>query len=77
VGLYSLTLDLVVAEPGKPPTESIGACEQKLVLDGHYLEQTYTGDMMGAPFTGINIFGYNNHTKMYESIWLDSFSTAI
>lgn len=64
-------------EPGKPPIESIGTCEQKLVLDGHYLQQVYTGDMMGTPFTGINILGYNNHTKKYESIWLDSFSTAI
>jgi hypothetical protein len=33
--------------------------------------------MMGAPFTGINLLGYNNHTKKYESIWIDSMSTAI
>ncbi len=64
-------------EPDKPPRESTGACEQKLVLDGHYLQQFYSGDMMGAPFTGINILGYNNHTKKYESIWIDSMSTAI
>ena len=64
-------------EPGKPAMESIGTCEQKLVLDGHYLQQVYTGDMMGAPFTGINLLGYNNHTKNYESIWLDSMNTAI
>ena len=62
---------------GKPATESSGTCEQKLVLDGHYLQQTYTGDMMGAPFTGINLLGYNNHTRKYESIWIDSLSTAI
>jgi hypothetical protein len=64
-------------EPDKPPMESAGTCEQKLVLDGHYLQQVYTGDMMGAPFTGINLLGYNNHTKKYESIWIDSMNTAI
>jgi hypothetical protein len=32
---------------------------------------------MGQPFTGINFLGYNNHTKKYESVWLDSMSTAI
>ncbi len=64
-------------EPGKPPVESSGTCEQKLILDGHYLQQFYSGDMMGAPFTGINFLGYNNHTKKYESIWIDSMSTAI
>ncbi len=62
---------------GKPAMESIGTCEQKLVLDGHYLQQTYTGDMMGAPYTGINLLGYNNHTRKYESIWIDSMNTAI
>ncbi len=64
-------------EEGKPAMESIGTCEQKLILGGHYLQQIYTGDMMGAPFTGINLLGYNNHTKKYESVWLDSMSTAI
>ena len=62
---------------GKPAMESTGTCEQKLVLDGHYLQQIYTGDMMGTPFSGINLLGYNNHTKKYESVWLDSMSTAI
>jgi hypothetical protein len=64
-------------EPDKPPTDSTGACEQKLVLDGHYLRQEYTGDMMGHPFTGINFLGYDNHTGKYVSVWLDSMSTGI
>ncbi len=64
-------------EQDKPPMESTGTCEQKLVLDGHYLQQIYSGDMMGMPFSGINLLGYNNHTGKYESVWLDSMSTAI
>ncbi len=64
-------------EPDKPPMESSGTCEQKMVLGGHYLRQEYSGDMMGLPFSGINLLGYNNHTKKYESVWLDSMSTAI
>jgi len=63
-------------EGGKKAMESIGLCEQKLILGGHYLQQTYTGDMMGVPYTGISIMGYNNHTKKYESIWIDTMSTA-
>jgi len=64
-------------EPDKPPMDSTGTCEQKLVLDGHYLQQIYTGDMMGLPFTGINLLGYDNHSGKYVSVWLDSMSTAI
>ncbi len=64
-------------EPGRPPVESTGACEQKLILDGHYLQQTYTGDMMGQPFTGISVMGYDNHTKKYQSTWIDTMSTGV
>jgi hypothetical protein len=64
-------------EPGKPPTESTGMCEQKLLFDGRYLQQVYTGDMMGEPFTGINLLGYDNHTRKYMSVWIDSMSTGI
>ena len=64
-------------EPDKPPTEGAGTCEQKMVLDGHYLQQKYTGEMMGSPFTGINLLGYDNHTKKYVSTWIDSMSTGI
>jgi hypothetical protein len=64
-------------EPDKPPVEMTGACEQKLLLGGRYLQQEYTGDMMGEPFTGINLIGYDNHTKKYVSTWIDSMSTGI
>ena len=64
-------------EPDKPPMEDIGTCEQKMLLDGRYLQQEYTGEMMESPFTGINLIGYDNHTKKYVSIWIDSMSTGI
>jgi len=64
-------------EPDKPPMESSGTCEQKMILGGRYLQQVYTGDMMGTPYTGISIMGYNNHTKKFESTWVDTMSTGI
>ena len=64
-------------EPGKPPMESTGTCEQEMILDGRYLQQKYSGEMMGDTFTGINLIGYDNHTRKYVSTWVDSMSTAI
>ena len=64
-------------EPGKPPTESTGTCEAKMLLGGRYLQQEYVGDMMGSTFTGINVIGYDNYTKRYVSTWIDSMSTGI
>ena len=64
-------------EPNKPPMESTGTCEQKMILDGRYLQQEFTGEMMGSPFTGLGIIGYDNHTKKCVSTWIDSMSTGI
>ncbi|MBI5191522.1 MAG: DUF1579 domain-containing protein [Nitrospirae bacterium] len=72
-----ITKTVANVEPGKPPMESTGTCEQKMILDGHYLQQEYKGDMMGETFSGINVIGFDNHTKRYVSTWIDSMSTAI
>lgn len=55
-------------EPNKPPTESTGSCEQKMLLDGRFLQQECTGDMMGQPFTGIGVIGYE---QLHQEVRLD------
>jgi hypothetical protein len=64
-------------DPNKPPTESTGTCEEKTLLDGRFLQQECTGDMMGQPFTGIGVTGYDNYTKKYTSTWMSSMGTGI
>lgn len=64
-------------EPGKPPMESAGVCEQRMVLEGRFLQQECTGDMMGQAFSGVGVTGYDNHTKKYVSTWMDSMGTGM
>ena len=64
-------------DPSKPPMESNGTCEQKMILGGRFLQQEFTGEMMGSPFAGIGVTGYDNHIKKYVSTWIDSMGTAI
>ena len=64
-------------EPGKPPTESAGTAEMKMLLDGRFLYQEYNAQMMGQPFSGIGIDGYDNLTKKYVTAWIDSMGTGI
>jgi hypothetical protein len=33
--------------------------------------------MMGSPFTGLGVCGYDNHTQKYVSTWMDTMGTAI
>ena len=63
-------------DPDKPPMESTGTCEQKMLLGGRFLQQEFTGDMMGSTFTGVGVTGYDNHTKKYVSTRMDSTGTG-
>ena len=64
-------------EPGKPPTESSGTADMKMLLDGRFLYQEYHGQMMGQPFSGIGIDAYDNMSKKYVTAWMDSMGTGI
>ena len=64
-------------EPGKPPMESAGTAETKMLLDGRFLYQEYHAQMMGQPFSGIGIDGYDNVTKKYVTAWIDTMGTGI
>jgi len=64
-------------EPGKPPTESSGTVEMKMLLDGRFLQQEFTGEMMGHPYSGMGISGYDNLRKRYVSTWMDTMGTGV
>jgi hypothetical protein len=64
-------------EPGKTPVESTGTAEMKTLLDGRFLQQEFTGQMMGKPFNGINITGYDNLLKQYVTTWMSTMGTGI
>ena len=64
-------------EPDEPRTEWMGASEQKMLLGGRFLQQDFTGEMMGNPYTGFGVTGYDNHARKYVSTWIDSMGTAI
>lgn len=64
-------------EPGKPPMESTGTAENKMLLDGRFLQQELTGNMMGERYNGIAITAYDNLRKKYVSTWMDSMATGI
>lgn len=64
-------------EEGKPPREFSGSCERRMILGGRFLQEEFSGEMMGSPFTGIGVIGYDNQSRKYVSTWMDSMSTAI
>ena len=64
-------------EPGKPPEESVGSVTRTMILDGRVMAEDFKGSMMGMPFTGHGMFGYDNVTGKHWSTWADSMSTGL
>jgi hypothetical protein len=63
--------------PDAPPMESKGTASKKWILGGRYISEDFNGEMMGMPFTGSGLSGYDNVKKKYNSSWVDSSSTAL
>jgi hypothetical protein len=64
-------------DPTKPPMESVGSEEAKVVMGGRFVEMHYSGQMMGKPFEGMGIAGYDNTKKKFVMTWMDSMGTMI
>jgi hypothetical protein len=63
--------------PGAPPSEEKGTATRKMIMDGRVLVEDVTSSMMGMPFKGQGMRGYDNVTGKYWSTWVDSMSTGM
>jgi hypothetical protein len=77
VGTWDAEVKIWMQGPGSEATISKGTSEQKMVLGGRYLQQDFTGEMMGQTFTGTGFTGYDNFKKKYVGFWIDNMSTAL
>jgi hypothetical protein len=47
-----------------------------MILGGRYALLDYKGEMMGQPFQGLQISGYDNIATAYTTFWIDNSSTS-
>ena len=64
-------------EPGGPAMEETGTATRKMILGGRVLVEEMTSTMMGAPYTGQGMRGYDNATGKHWSVWMDNMSTGV
>ena len=64
-------------QPGAPPTTSKSKVHNEMILGGRYQLAKHTGDMMGMPFEGMNLLGYDNAKKIFISTWIDNMGTGV
>lgn len=65
------------SDPNSAPMKAKATCTNEMILGGRYQKSTSKGDMMGMPFEGMNIVGYDNARKVWVSSWIDNLGTSI
>lgn len=63
--------------PGTPEQTMKATVECKMILGGRYQEQRHNGMMMGMPFEGYSLTGWDNNRKVFTSTWMDNMSTGM
>jgi hypothetical protein len=69
--------DVTAIDPSGKEDKSTGTMKNEMILGGRYLKQDYSGTMMGMPFHGGGLIGYDNMKKKYTMLWVDEMSTQM
>jgi len=60
-----------------PPNISEGTSTAGWILNGHFLKAEFHGEMMGKPFIGQTLMGYDNIKQTFNTVWLSDMQTSI
>ena len=63
--------------PGAPGTNAESECTNKMIMGDRYQESIHTGTMMGMPFEGKSVVGYDNARKVFQSTWVDNMGSGV
>lgn len=75
VGLWDVEIAMVM--PGSPAQRSNGTAEYAWVIDGRWLSQRISGELMGAPHESYSIIGFDNYAKNHVAVAVSSMDTAM
>lgn len=74
------TYDMVVKSwqsPDAPPTTDTGVSTRRMVLGGRVMVEEAKATMMGQPFDGLGLHGFDNVSGKYWATWNDSVGTGL
>jgi hypothetical protein len=64
-------------DPNGQPEQSQATAKVSWIMGGRYLQEDFQGQMMGRPFNGRMLIGFNNIKQNYQSVWFDDMNTAM
>ena len=76
-GEWDYTMKMSMEGSEGEAAESSGTSKARMIMDGRYLQDEIDGSLMGQPFTGTGLTGYDNFKKRYVGTWVDNMGTAM
>lgn len=64
-------------DPSGEAQTSQGTAKAQWRLKGHFLEEQFQGEMMGKPFNGVTLLGFDNTKQKFQSVWISDMQTAM
>jgi hypothetical protein len=64
-------------DPAAPASKYTAIAKNEMIMGGRYQLSKTKGEMMGIPFEGMSLVGYDNAKKIFTSVWIDNFGTGI
>jgi len=74
VGNWDCTITMIMPDGNQVST---GTATMTTLLGGRLLTQDFKGEMMGMPFEGHGMTGYDNHKKEFYWTWNDTMGTSM
>lgn len=68
---------LTFGVPGMEPVTSEGTMRNSIIFGGRFLQHDFTGELMGFPFKGQGLLGYDDLKKEWFNTWIDSTNNGI
>jgi len=64
-------------DPDAPAQVSQGTAKASWIMNGRFLQEDFQGEMMGKPFNGRTLLGYDNVKQTYNSVWFSDMQTSL
>ncbi|CAE7262685.1 mscS [Symbiodinium necroappetens] len=64
-------------DKNQPPMVTEGTASAEMVIGGRFVHMEWTTPMMGVDMTGEGYIGHDNVSGRYQSMWMDSGTTAM
>lgn len=63
-------------DPDGAPQITKGTAKAHLIFGGRFLDEEFHGEMMGKPFVGRTLLGFDNVKQTFNSVWISDSQTA-